>query len=151
MLCPYCKNPQTKVVDKRNPKNKNEIRRRRECLGCGKRFTTYERVRFVELFVVKKNGKIEKFDENKIQISLMKACEKRPISMKKIEEIVREIKSGLLKKKSKEIKTKIIGDLVMQKLKRIDKVAYIRFASVYKDFHDTESFEEELKKFRRKK
>lgn len=143
MRCPYCSN-ETKVVDTRES-NEDTIRRRRECLKCKKRFTTYERIETIELIVVKKDGRREPFDRNKLKTGIMKACEKRPITIDTIERIVEDIDTELRRQDTTEIPSKLIGQLVMKKLYKIDKVAYIRFASVYREFKDIKSFEKELK------
>lgn len=148
MICPYCNSDETKVIDKRSSDNKT-FRRRRECEKCNKRFTTYERIEDIPLTIIKRDGRSEAFDRNKIRIGIMKACEKRPISQEKIEKIVGEIENDLRNMDSTEIKSKIIGDMVIEKLKSLDEVAYIRFASVYKKFKDIESFERELKELKR--
>lgn len=148
MKCPYCSSEDTKVIDKR-PSDDRTFRRRRECEKCEKRFTTYERIEIVPLTVIKRDGRREDFDKNKIRIGIMKACEKRPINQEKIEKIVDEIENELLNMDTTEIKSKVIGDLVMNSLKNVDEVAYIRFASVYKKFRDIESFEKELKEFKK--
>lgn len=144
MRCPYCDFNETKVIDSRN--SDRSIRRRRECEGCGKRFTTYERAELVDLFVVKKDGRREPFDRQKLLAGIMRACEKRPVSHEKIEQMVDEIERELRSRESIEIRSKEIGGMVMKKLKRLDKVAYIRFASVYRSFEDVHEFEKELKK-----
>ena len=148
MKCPYCNSEETKVIDKR-PSDDKTFRRRRECDKCHKRFTTYERIEIVPLTVIKKDGRREDFDRNKIRIGVMKACEKRPITQEKIEKIVDEIENELRNLDTIEIKSKTIGDKVIEKLKELDEVAYIRFASVYKKFKDIESFEKELKELKR--
>lgn len=148
MICPYCGGEDTRVIDKRASDDKT-FRRRRECEKCHKRFTTYERIEIVPLTVIKRDGRREDFDRNKIRIGIMKACEKRPISQEKIEKVVNEIENELLNMDTTEIKSKIIGNLVIEKLKDLDEVAYIRFASVYKKFKDLESFEKELKELKR--
>lgn len=148
MKCPYCSSDETKVIDKR-PSDDRTFRRRRECEKCNKRFTTYERVEMVPLTIIKKDGSREDFDRNKIRIGIMKACEKRPINQEKIEKIVDELENELRNMDTIEIKSKIIGDGVSEKLKSLDEVAYIRFASVYKKFRDIESFEKELKELKR--
>lgn len=150
MLCPYCASEELKVIDKRESDEKS-VRRRRECIECGKRFTTYERVESADLIVVKKDGGRERFDRNKLKGGILKACEKRPITNEMIEKAVDEIETELRNEDQVEIPSKRIGQLVMKKLKRIDKVAYIRFASVYREFADIESFENELKKLGGKK
>ncbi len=145
MHCPYCSSDELKVLDKRSSDEKS-IWRRRECLKCGKRFTTYERVESVDLIVVKKDGRRERFDRNKLKSGILKSCEKRPITNEMIEKTVDEIEGELRGEDSIEIPSRRIGELVMKKLKKLDKVAYIRFASVYREFEDIESFQNELKK-----
>jgi len=151
MKCPYCMNSETKVLDKRETEGEDVTRRRRECLKCGKRFTTYERVEMVDLLVLKKDGKGEQFSREKVIGGMLKACEKRPIGRDKIEKAVDEIEAALRKKNTTEVKSSLIGELVMKKLKKLDKVAYIRFASVYRDFTDITSFHKELKQLLREK
>jgi transcriptional repressor NrdR len=146
MKCPYCTNPDTKVVDSRQVDS--QIRRRRECEKCEKRFTTFERVEAAELYVIKKNGARQPFNAEKVRSSIRKACEKRPISLDQIEEMVSEIEAKLRNEDSIEIPSSKIGDLVMARLKKSDKVAYIRFASVYRDFGDLEAFEETIEKLK---
>ena len=143
MKCPYCSHEETKVTDKRDSED-GITRRRRECIKCEKRFTTYERVESTPLIVVKKEGKRAQFDRNKIREGMLKACEKRPISQDIIEKAIDEIESELRKQETNEIPSQFIGELVIKKLKKIDKVAYIRFASVYKEFADLEQFQKEL-------
>jgi transcriptional repressor NrdR len=143
MLCPYCKSSKTKVIDKRGSDRNISIRRRRECLKCNNRFTTYERA-FLDLTVLKNDGKKENFDRNKLKNGVMKACEKRPVSQRTIEKIVSEIESELRKLHETEIKSRTIGDLVMKRLKRVDTVAFVRFASYYKDFKNIQSFKKSL-------
>ena len=145
MKCPYCTHPNSKVVDKRGTPDDKATRRRRECLKCGKRLTTYEREEVVELTVVKKNGARVDFDKIKMLTGIKKACEKRPIPREKLLEIADSIEAELLNKKKKEVSSKDIGERIMKKLKKLDKVAYIRFASVYLDFQDPKSFKEEIK------
>jgi len=149
MRCPYCMHENTKVVDKRD--TPDAIRRRRECLKCGKRFTTYERIEMSGLIVVKKDGRRERFDRNKLKIGIIKACEKRPISNEMIDEMIDEIETELRNKGNTEVSSRSIGELVMKKLKKIDKIAYIRFASVYREFTDIESFQNELEKLLKSK
>ena len=144
MRCPFCDHVALKVVDKRDH-SIGAIRRRRECLKCMRRFTTHERVENVDLRVVKKSGERVAFDREKILAGLLKACEKRPVETKQIDNVLREIETELRSNDTQEIHSQVIGELVMRKLKRLDKVAYIRFASVYKDFADLDSFEEEVK------
>lgn len=148
MKCPYCSSTEIKVVDKRDVES--GIRRRRECLACNKRFTTYERIDMVNLIVVKKTGNREQFDRDKVKAGILKACEKRPIPIEKIEDIVSSIEIKLRNRKGIEIKSDAIGQLIMTHLKKLDKVAYIRFASVYRDFADVEEFEKEVSKLIRK-
>ena len=148
MRCPYCGFSETKVLDSRESEDSDVTRRRRECEKCSKRFTTYERVEMIDLRVIKKNGNIEAFDRNKVLKGALKACEKRPIKIEKIEKLVDDIESELRKKETTEIPSKVIGELVMEKLKELDKVAYIRFASVYREFKDIKSFEKELVKIK---
>lgn len=143
MNCPFCSNIKSKVTDKRtSPKG---IRRRRECLKCKKRFTTYEKIEKNELYVTKKDGRREKFNREKLEIGIDKAFEKRPISKEKIEKMIDEIEEQLRRKGKKEIKGSIIGELIMKKIKKLDNIAYIRFASVYRDFQDVKDFKKELK------
>ena len=142
MDCPYCNSIESRVTNKRS--SPQGIRRRRECLGCKKRFTTYERVYREELFVIKKDGTRQRFDREKLLRGINRAFEKRPVSQEKIENLVDEIESNLRKKGVKEIKTSVIGERVMRKIKKIDNIAYIRFASVYRDFKDIEEFKEEI-------
>lgn len=149
MKCPYCSSEGLKVVDKREADD-NSTRRRRECLSCEKRFTTYERIESVELVVVKKDGRRERFSREKIKAGILKACEKRPVSAEKIDKIVNDIEAELRSYDSIEIPGSKVGELVMKKLKALDKIAYIRFASVYREFEDLESFEKELKKLEKK-
>ena len=143
MKCPYCSHSETKVIDSRE--TEDITRRRRECLNCTKRFTTYERVESVNLVIIKKDLRREPYDRDKLKRGLIKACEKRPVSHDDIEKIVDEIESKLKSLNTTEIKSTIIGGEVMRSLKKLDKVAYIRFASVYKDFKDVKEFEKELK------
>ena len=144
MKCPYCYYDETKVTDTRE--SGNITRRRRECLKCEKRFTTYEHIETLALRVIKKDGNIEAFDRNKILKGILKACEKRPVKMEKIQRVVEDIEVELRKQDNTEIPSKKIGELVMAHLKKLDKVAYIRFASVYREFKDLKSFEKEIKK-----
>ena len=143
MMCPFCSHTKSKVTDKRS--SQNNIRRRRGCLKCKKRFTTYERLERSELYVIKKDGRREKFDRQKLQIGIEKAFEKRHISIEKIQKMIDEIEETIRKKGKKEIRTSIIGDLVSKRIKRLDKIAYIRFASVYQDFKEIKDFKEAIK------
>lgn len=143
MKCPYCEHDEIKVVETRETTDKI-TRRRRECLNCEKRFTTYEKIELIEIRVIKKDGKRELFDKAKLEKGILIACEKRPISQEKINKLLINIENKLKNRNSLEIPSKSIGNLVMTRLKRIDKIAYIRFASVYRDFEDVSSFKEEL-------
>ncbi len=146
MLCPYCGHAETKVTDKRD--SEGVTRRRRECLKCEKRFTTYERVEF-DLTVVKKDGRRQKFDRDKLKVGVEKAFEKRPVSVEKIDQVVSEVEAKIHRvAKDKEIASDKIGEIVMAKLKMVDKIAYIRFASVYREFADIEDFKKELKELK---
>lgn len=145
MKCPYCGHLEDKVVDSRSSAENDSIRRRRECLKCQRRFTTYEHIEEIPLMVVKKNGQRQPFDRNKIMAGLLKACEKRPISAQKIESLLDSIERALLKKHDKEVSSSQIGEFVMKKLHTIDQVAYVRFASVYREFKDISEFMQELK------
>ncbi len=146
MRCPYCSHLESKVVDSRSSENGSSIRRRRECLKCHKRFTTYETIDTVPTVVIKKNGNRVTFDRNKILTSMLKACEKRTVSMTTLENCVDEIERTLQNEVGREVTTERIGDLVMEQLKQIDEVAYVRFASVYRQFKDVSTFMEELSK-----
>lgn len=146
MKCPYCGHIETDVVETRDSEDLASTRRRRECRKCAKRFTTYERVENVDLVVIKKDGRRENFDREKVRLGLIKACEKRSISRELIEGIVDEIEQELRQKDSTEVSSKTIGNLVLRRLKKIDKVAYLRFASVYLDFEDLADFEKMIEK-----
>ena len=145
MRCPFCSHIEDKVVDSRESKDGDSIRRRRECLACGRRFTSYERIDQIPYMVVKKDGKRESFDRNKVLAGLMRACEKRPISMTQLESIVDEIEKELQDTADREILTSDVGKIIMRRLKALDKVAYVRFASVYLEFEDVSAFMTELK------
>ena len=147
MNCPYCNHIESKVTDSRDTGNIS-IRRRRECLKCGKRFTTYEYIELSPLYVIKKDGRREKFDRNKIKNGITKALEKRPVSHERIEEIVDSIEDKIRRCGKEEIETSLIGEYVMDALKEVDHVGYIRFASVYRSFADVTSFEKEVKNLR---
>ena len=144
MKCPFCGNDDTRVSDKRETEEDTVTRRRRECLKCKKRFTTYEEVEKIELTIIKKDNTRETFNKQKILAGFLKACEKRPISRELIDEAVRDVEQELLNMETKEIPSKAVGEIIMDRLKKMDKVAYIRFASVYKDFTDVEDFKKEL-------
>ena len=143
MRCPFCNSEKTEVTDKRD--TEGETRRRRECLKCKKRFTTYEKVETKDLRIIKKDGTREAFDHDKIKRGLIKACEKRPVSLEKIEDAVHDIENKLRSSNKKEISSKIIGEMIMKALKKLDEVAYIRFASVYREFKDINDFKKEIK------
>src|SRR5580658_505483 len=144
MKCPFCGFANDKVVDSRESKEAESIRRRRECLKCGKRFTTYERIDEIPYMVVKKDGRREKFDRQKVLNGLLRACEKRPVSMPNLEQIVNRAESFIIESPDRERTTKELGELLMNELKKHDKVAYVRFASVYLDFKDAHEFLNEL-------
>jgi transcriptional repressor NrdR len=145
MICPFCSNERTRVVDKREIGSGTVTRRRRECLECGKRFTTYERVEALDLYIIKKDGRREPYDRQKLRMGMLKACEKRPISQEAINKIIGKIENELRQLKSLEVESKIVGEKVMEELRKLDKVAYIRFASVYREFADVTDFQKELR------
>ena len=145
MKCPFCGHQEDKVVDSRASADEKSIRRRRECLGCGKRFTTYEKVEEQSLMVIKKDGRREPFDRHKLLAGLVKACEKRPVSMDDLEALVDELERELSQHFEREVPSKEIGERVMRRLHALDPVAYVRFASVYREFKDVEQFMRELK------
>ena len=145
MTCPFCGHKEDRVIDSRESKEGDAIRRRRECLECERRFTTYERSDEIPYMVVKRDGRREKFDRQKVLVGLLKACEKRPVPMAKLAEMVDEIDSKLADNPEREISTTAIGELLMERLRTVDKIAYVRFASVYRDFQDIEAFLAELK------
>jgi len=147
MRCPFCGNKNDSVIDSRISKNSSSVRRRRECLKCKKRFTTYEYVERIPLMVVKKDGRREAFEREKLMNGILVACEKRPISVKKIEGLVESIERKLEKSHDREVESKEIGELVMKGLHMLDEIAYVRFASVYRQFRDVGQFVKELKKF----
>jgi len=145
MKCPFCGYKEDKVVDSRGTQEESAIRRRRECLKCGRRFTTYEYIEEVSLMVIKKDGRREPFDRQKVLTGIIKACEKRPVSMEKMEQIVTQVEHAIQKRTDRETSSTRIGELIMEKLKRLDEVAYVRFASVYRQFKDVGQFMSELK------
>lgn len=151
MKCPFCGYEESRVIDSRETKNGMTIRRRRECLSCQKRFTTYEKIEEIPYMVVKKDGTRQPFDGQKILRGMIKACEKRPVPLSTLEEIAEEIESMLQERPEKEMTTAEIGQLVMQRLKKLDKVAYVRFASVYREFKDVVEFKEELERLLKEK
>jgi len=145
MLCPFCGHLEDKVVDSRESKEGDSIRRRRECLNCGRRFTSYERIDEIPYMVVKKDGRREPYDRNKIMGGLRRACEKRPISVSQLEAIADQIERSVQDSGEREVNTSEIGKIIMRRLKALDKVAYVRFASVYLEFEDVSEFMSELK------
>jgi transcriptional repressor NrdR len=144
MRCPFCSYPEDKVIDSRESKEGESIRRRRECLKCARRFTTYERIDEIPYMVIKKDGRREKFDRQKVMQGLVKASEKRPISMGKLAEIIDDVESQLADTPDRELSTVAIGEKLMERLKALDKIAYVRFASVYRDFQDVDAFLREV-------
>jgi len=149
--CPFCGHLQDKVVDSRESKEGDAIRRRRQCLACERRFTTYERIDEVPYMVVKKDGRREKFDRQKVLSGLLKACEKRPISMSRLSELANLVESKVIDSPDREMTTVEIGEMLMDSLRDLDKIAYVRFASVYRDFQDEQAFFNELKTLMRQK
>ena len=151
MKCPYCSYDESKVIDSRPTDEGERIRRRRECLGCGKRFTTYEIIETVPVVVIKRDKSREPFDRNKLLNGLLRACEKRPVSMDTLEKVVDDIETNLQNSMDREVPSSLIGTLALEKLRDIDEVAYVRFASVYRQFQDIHSFMEELSRFQTEK
>ena len=151
MKCPYCEHSESKVIDSRESKNGLRIRRRRECLACKKRFTTYEQVEEIPYMIIKKDGQRQPFDSQKLLRGLLKACEKRPVPLVKLEEIVEAVESMLQEQSEKEMKASVIGQFMMKRLKKLDKVAYVRFASVYREFKDVVEFKQELESLLRER
>ncbi len=147
MRCPYCGSKNDSVIDSRVSRNASNVRRRRECLKCKKRFTTYEYVEKISLMVIKKDGRREPFDREKLMKGIFVACEKRPVSMKRIERLVEEIERSLGRENDREVASREIGEFVMKRLHELDEIAYVRFASVYRQFRDVGQFMKELKKF----
>ena len=146
MKCPYCSYEESKVIDSRSADDGERIRRRRECLNCGKRFTTHEVIETVPMIVVKRDKSREVFDRNKLTAGILRACEKRPVSLKQIEEMVNTIETKIQSSLDREITTMQIGELAMEEIKKVDEVSYVRFASVYRQFKDINTFMEELNK-----
>lgn len=146
MKCPYCSSDNTRVIDSRPAEDNSSIRRRRLCDSCGKRFTTYEKVETIPLIVIKKDNNREQFDRSKIEAGVLRACHKRPISVNKINKMVDEVETEIFNMEEKEIPSTVIGEMVMDKLKDLEAVAYVRFASVYREFKDINTFMNELKK-----
>ena len=147
MKCPFCGEENTKVIDSRPAEENNSIRRRRQCEVCGKRFTTYEKVETIPLIVIKKDDNREPYDRSKIERGIVRSCHKRPVSYDQILSTVEEIEAEIFNKEEKEISSNEIGEIVMDKIKELDQVAYVRFASVYREFKDVNTFMDELKKF----
>ena len=145
MRCPFCNHREDKVIDSRESKEGDSIRRRRECIKCERRFTTYERTDEIPFMVVKRDGRREKFERQKVLEGLLKACQKRPVGVAKLAEVVDAVETKLAESSDREISTTAIGELVMERLKSLDKIAYVRFASVYRDFQDVEAFFTEIK------
>lgn len=146
MKCPYCNEADTKVIDSRPADDNSSIRRRRQCERCGKRFTTYEKVETIPLIVIKKDNNREPYDRRKIEAGIVRSCHKRPISAEQIRKLVDAVETEIFNKDEREISVNIIGEIVMNKLKTLDPVAYVRFASVYREFKDVSTFMDELKK-----
>ena len=146
MKCPFCNQDNTRVVDSRPADDNNSIRRRRLCDECGKRFTTYEKVETIPLIVIKKDQTREQYDRSKIEAGVMRACYKRPIPIQKIKEMIDAVEMEIFNREEKEIESKVIGEIVMDKLTDLEAVAYVRFASVYREFKDVNTFMDELKK-----
>ena len=146
MKCPYCGEDDTKVIDSRPAEDNSSIRRRRQCERCGKRFTTYEKLETMPLMVIKKDNSREAYDRSKIEAGIIQSCHKRPVSTQQINSVIDEIENRVFNMEEKEVPTSVIGELVMDKLKELDEVAYVRFASVYREFKDVNTFMEELAK-----
>ena len=154
MRCPFCGKDNTRVIDSRPAEDGNAIRRRRECDVCRKRFTTYEKVEMIPLIVIKKDNNRETYDRSKIEGGVFRACHKRPISADQIKSMIDEVEAGIFKKEAREISSREIGEMVLERLREVDTVSYVRFASVYREFQDIESFMDELRrlaKYKRKK
>lgn len=146
MKCPYCGEENTKVIDSRPAEENNAIRRRRRCLKCKKRFTTYEKVENIPLIVIKKDDIREPYDRGKIEAGIVRSCHKRPVSYEQIVSAVEDVENKIFNMEKKEISSRVIGEIVMERLKELDQVAYVRFASVYREFKDVNTFMDELKK-----
>ena len=147
MKCPFCSSENTRVIDSRPADDNSSIRRRRLCDACGKRFTTYEKVETIPLIVIKKDQTRERYDRRKVEDGVMRACYKRPTPIQKIREMIDEVEMEIFRREEKEIESKVIGEIVMDRLKDLDAVAYVRFASVYREFKDVNTFMDALKKF----
>ena len=146
MKCPFCSKDNTRVIDSRPADENTSIRRRRVCDSCGKRFTTYEKVETIPLIIIKKDNNRETYNRSKIETGVLKACHKRPVSAQQISKLIDEIETEIFNMEQKEIRAEVIGELLMKKLKDLDAVAYVRFASVYREFKDVETFMDELNK-----
>lgn len=146
MKCPFCGNDSSRVVDSRPTEDGNSIRRRRQCDQCEKRFTTYEKIETIPLVVIKKDNIREAYDRTKMEAGILRSCHKRPISIETIAELIDSVENELFRQEEKEISSSLIGELLMEKLKQVDQVAYVRFASVYREFKDVNTFMDELKK-----
>ena len=146
MKCPFCSSDNTRVFDSRPADDNNSIRRRRLCDNCGKRFTTYEKVETIPLIIIKKDNNREQYDRSKIEAGVLRACHKRPISVNQINQLVDEVETEIFNREEKEIPSTLIGEIVMDKIMKLDSVAYVRFASVYREFKDVDTFMDELKK-----
>lgn len=146
MKCPFCNKDSTRVIDSRPAEDNNAIRRRRQCDECQRRFTTYEKIEAIPLVVIKKDNNREPYDRSKIEAGVFRSCHKRPISVEQITALVDEVETAIFNREDKEIPSHVIGELVMDKLKELDPVAYVRFASVYREFKDVNTFMDELKK-----
>ena len=146
MKCPFCGSDNTRVIDSRPADDNTSIRRRRLCDDCGKRFTTYEKVETIPLIIIKKDNNREQYDRSKIEAGVLRACHKRPISVGQINHLIDEVETEIFNREEKEISSTLIGEIVMDKIKDLDSVAYVRFASVYREFKDVDSFMSELKK-----
>ena len=146
MKCPYCNNPDTRVIDSRPAEDGNSIRRRRSCDSCEKRFTTYEKVETIPLIIIKKDNNREQYNRKKIESGILRACYKRPVSAEGIQKTIDSIETEIFNREEKELSSNVIGEIVMDKLKELDEVAYVRFASVYREFKDVNTFMTELKK-----
>lgn len=151
MKCPFCNKDNTRVIDSRPADENNSIRRRRQCDECNRRFTTYEKVETIPLVVIKKDNNREPYDRSKIEAGVFRSCHKRPISIERISALVDEVETQIFNREDKEIPSHVIGEILMDKLKDLDPVAYVRFASVYREFRDVNTFMEELKKILEKK
>ncbi len=151
MICPFCQHREDRVLDSRESKEGDVVRRRRQCLSCEKRFTTYERIDEIPYMVVKKDGRREKFERQKVLAGLLRACEKRPISMGRLAALVDEVEGQISDSPERELSTQEIGEMLMNRLSTIDKIAYVRFASVYRDFQDVEALFDEVKALLRQK